>query len=87
MEPKFKELWDAREADFVGGQVPDNKYPMFTFTIRTQEIYCNVSLKDQKIVDGAEDRIMYCVYNFVLTLKFVGSERVSRGYINDREGS
>ena len=40
---------------------------MFTFTIKTQEIHCNVSKKENKIVDGAEDRIMHCQYNFVLT--------------------
>lgn len=47
--------------------MPDNKLPMFTFTIKTQEIHCNVSVKDGKIVDGAEDRLMHCQYNFVLT--------------------
>eukprot|EP00331_Platyophrya_macrostoma_P034874 CAMPEP_0176443002 /NCGR_PEP_ID=MMETSP0127-20121128/22154_1 /TAXON_ID=938130 /ORGANISM="Platyophrya macrostoma, Strain WH" /LENGTH=438 /DNA_ID=CAMNT_0017828129 /DNA_START=53 /DNA_END=1369 /DNA_ORIENTATION=+ len=67
VEPKFKELWHVEPADLIGGQVPENKYPVFTFTIRTQEIYCNISKKDQKIVDGAEDRLMYCQYNIVLT--------------------
>eukprot|EP00331_Platyophrya_macrostoma_P015913 CAMPEP_0176475096 /NCGR_PEP_ID=MMETSP0127-20121128/43409_1 /TAXON_ID=938130 /ORGANISM="Platyophrya macrostoma, Strain WH" /LENGTH=404 /DNA_ID=CAMNT_0017870639 /DNA_START=37 /DNA_END=1247 /DNA_ORIENTATION=+ len=67
VEPMFKELWETESAELVGGQIPENKFPMFTFTIRTQEIYCNVSKKDQKIVDGAEDRLMVCQYNFVLT--------------------
>ena len=53
----------------IGGQVPDKKLPTFTFTIKTQEIHCLLSKMNQKkIVDGADDRIMYCQYNFALTL-------------------
>ena len=42
--------------------------PCFTFTIRLQEIYCNISKKNGKIVDGADDRVLQQRFNFVLTL-------------------
>jgi len=66
--PKYEELWDIEDAMLLGGHIPDKKLPTFTFTIKTQEIHCNYSIKEKKIVDGAEDRIMYNQYNFALTL-------------------
>jgi len=66
--PKYDNLWDIEEAQLLGGHIPDKKLPTFTFTIKTQEIHCNISKKEKKIVDGAEDRIMYNQYNFALTL-------------------
>jgi len=68
VEPKYKQLWEIENAWLIGGQIPDKKLPTFTFTIQTQEIHCNLSKKDNKVVDGAEDRIMTCQYNFALTL-------------------
>ena len=52
----------------VGGRIPEKGLPCFTFTISTQEIHCNISKKENKIVDGADDRIMQNSYNFVLCL-------------------
>ena len=66
--PKYRQLWEIETAELIGGHVPDKKLPTFTFTIKTQEIHCLLSKTDpKKIVDGADDRIMYCQYNFALT--------------------
>ena len=38
------------------------------FTIQTQEIYCNISTVDKRIVDGDDERLMRYEFSFALTL-------------------
>jgi len=65
--PKHQQLWESEPADFVGGRISERNLPCFTFTIRIQEIHCNISKKTEKIVDGADDRVLQNRYNFVLS--------------------
>jgi len=67
--PKYTYLWDSERADIIGGRISaERSQPCFTFTIQVQEIYCNISNKTKKIVDGGEDKVLRARYNFVLTL-------------------
>ena len=66
--PKHDHLWEIEPASFIGGRIPEKSLPCFTFNITTQEIHCMLSRKEKnKIVDGADDRVMQNQYNFVLT--------------------
>lgn len=66
--PKYNCLWESEPADLIGGKISENNRPCFSFTIRVQEIHCNVSKKNNKVVDGAEDHIQQNRFNFVLTI-------------------
>jgi len=69
VHPQYTYLWDSEQADIIGGRISaESSQPCFTFTIQVQEIYCNISNKTKKIVDGGEDRVLRTRYNFVLTL-------------------
>jgi len=69
VNPKYTYLWDAEVADLIGGKIPtERSQPCFTFTIRVQEVYCNINKKTNKVVDGGEDRVMQNRFNFMLTL-------------------
>jgi len=53
----------------IGGKIPaERNQPSFSFTIRVQEIHCNISKKTNKVVDGREDKVMQQRFNFVLTM-------------------
>ena len=41
--------------------------PVFIFSIKTQEIHCNISKIDRRIVDGDDERLMHYEYSFALT--------------------
>jgi import inner membrane translocase subunit TIM44 len=67
--PKYNYLWDSEQADLIGGKIPaESNLPRFTFTIRVQEIHCNLCRKSNMVKDGAEDKVSQNRYNFVLTL-------------------
>lgn len=59
---------EVGDAHIVGGRVPEKGVPRFTFNINCQEIYCHVSIHKNKIVDGADDRIIQKSYNVVFAM-------------------
>lgn len=69
-EPKYKELWQIERAYLSQGQVLENGMPVFTFTVKCQEVYCLVHKIDGSLVDGDEDRIMSYEYLFAITPNF-----------------
>jgi len=67
--PKYTYLWDADVADLIGGKIPtERNHPSFSFTIRVQEIHCNINKKTNKVVDGREDKVIQQRFNFVLSM-------------------
>ena len=54
------------EAFFLGGKVGDASQPQFQYSLRVQEIFCNVGLNG-KIQEGSDDAIMSS--NFRLTVE------------------
>eukprot|EP00828_Plagiopyla_frontata_P047052 TRINITY_DN8594_c0_g1_i2.p1 TRINITY_DN8594_c0_g1~~TRINITY_DN8594_c0_g1_i2.p1 ORF type:complete len:192 (+),score=37.91 TRINITY_DN8594_c0_g1_i2:566-1141(+) len=66
-EPKYKFLWDIEKAQFISANPDEQNNPIFTFSIKTQEIYCQVSKNDSnKIVDGSLERLFFYEYIFAL---------------------
>ena len=66
-EPKYKNLWHIDRAYFYKAFIPESRLPVFVFSIKVQEIFCNISVIDKRIVDGADDRLMQNEYLFSLT--------------------
>jgi import inner membrane translocase subunit TIM44 len=66
-EPKYKYLWQIDPASFSTALIPEKKLPVFIFIIKTQEIYCNISKVDKRIVDGDDERLMNWEYQFAIT--------------------
>jgi len=68
VSPKHTTLWETEPADFIAGKISERNLPSFNFTLRIQEIHCNISKKTGKIVDGAEDRVVQNRYNIAISL-------------------
>ena len=66
-EPKYKYLWQIDPAYFSTAMIPEKRLPVFLFTIKTQEIHCNISKIDKRIVDGDDERLMNVEYSFAIT--------------------
>jgi len=48
--------------------LPNNNIPVFIFTIKVQEIFCNISVTKKTVVDGGDDRVMSSDYLFAVRL-------------------
>ena len=48
----LKELITLSKPTFLVAKMGEKELPTFIFSVDAQELYCNISLKDQKVVEG-----------------------------------